>query len=668
LVSQTSWVKPGQIFDLTLGIASSVPRSQLGIALSVYAPPNGQSSFDETLQGNTSSESLVSEQTVPLESLSADSSGNFVMQAGISAGNYTAPAETFNLDLGCAPEACNGIYPLRVQLMNTATGSVVSDLVTHIVFAESIVASRLRVALAVPLGTAPSEPAETGVPGSPAGGALANLSRSVAELSSSAAPLTALVQPETVQGLQDGPTDARSVADGIVALSDEAALQVLPSTYVWVDPKTLVDAGLSNELTTQSQRGDEVMDATRVQTSGTATVVQGAVDDQTLQVLGSTGTTQVVLPSGDVAPVTGRFAGPSVQTFGLPVGHGRTIQAVQTDPALQSELTDQQGSGNVLAAHQLLADLVLVALEEPEASWNRGVVLAPPLDWSPSPGFLQALLSGLASIPVLDPVTLSSFFEQVNRGDDGGNPDSGNGWPSARQLANPSQGQQSPIPAVALNQARTRLGGLESIVHAAGNLTPLGDLLLSSESVLLSIRQQRDALSAFNDVVERRADVVSLTAVHTFRLTSRTATIPITLIRQVSYPVTVVIELSSDKLAFLHGTNPQFVKLTQHIQSVDVDVSARTSGDFPVVVTLRSPVGGLVITSAKFTVRSLSTSVVAIVLTIVAAVVLLMWWARTLLAGRRGRRGRRNHGAHSAPRREEPTPAGAEAGAPGAGP
>jgi hypothetical protein len=85
-------------------------------------------------------------------------------------------------------------------------------------------------------------------------------------------------------------------------------------------------------------------------------------------------------------------------------------------------------------------------------------------------------------------------------------------------------------------------------------------------------------------------------------------------------------------------------------------------------VTLRSPTGGLVIASAKFTVRSLSTSLVAIVLTIVAAVVLLMWWARTLLAGRRGRRAHRNHGAHSAKRREEPTPAGAEAGLSGAGP
>ncbi len=669
LVSQTPWVKPGQMFDLSLAIGSSVARSQLGIALSVFAPPDGQSSFEQTLQDNTSSESLVSDtETVPLQTLRTDSAGDTVVQAAISAGNYSAPASTFNLDLQCAPDNCNGVYPLRVQLMDTATGSVVSDLVTDILFIESRITSRLRVALVVPLGSAPSEPGDTGAPGPPTGSALHDLGTSVAELENSAAPVTAYPQPLTVQGLEDGPANSKSIAQGIVTLSDEADVQVLPSTYVWVDPKTLVDAGLSAEIVSQLRRSFQVMDTARVQTSGSTSIVEGALDEETLGVLAATGTTQVVVPSGDLSSVSGKFAGPSVQTFALDTGDGRTIEAAETDSALESELIDQQGAGSVLAAHQLLADLALIAFEEPEAPWNRGLVLAPPLDWSPSPGFLSSLLSGLAGIPVLDPVTTSGFFDQVTRGDDGGNPNNGNGWPSTRQLAQGSHGTGPGFPVTGINQARTLLAGLESVIHGSENLTPLSDLLLSAESVLLSEKQQRAVISAFDQVVAQRADVVSLTAVRTIRLTSQTATIPITLVRQVPFPVTVVLDLSSDKLAFLHGTNPQKVRLTQHIQSVDVDVSARTSGDFPVVVSVRSPTGGLLIASAKFTVRSLSTSVVAIVLTVVAAAVLLMWWARTLLAGRRGRRARRNHGAHSAPRREEPAPAGAEAGAPGAGP
>ena len=71
------------------------------------------------------------------------------------------------------------------------------------------------------------------------------------------------------------------------------------------------------------------------------------------------------------------------------------------------------------------------------------------------------------------------------------------------------------------------------------------------------------------------------------------------------------------------------VKLTQRVESVDVDVFARPSGDFPVIISVRSPEGGLVIPQAQFTVRSLSTSIVAIVLSAVAVAVLLLWWGRS---------------------------------------
>ena len=363
LVNQTAFVKPGQMFDMSLGIRSAVPTSQLGIALSVYAPPDGLSSFDETLQGDTSSEPLVSDTpTVQLSSVSTDTSGDFKVQVGIASGDAPAAPAAFDLDLQCAPQSCSGVYPLRVELMDTANGSVVVDLVTHIVFVESAVASRLRVALVVPFGVAPSAPLGSGSPGPPDGSELSHLSERVRELSSATAPVTVLAQPQTVQALGEGDTEARAVADGLVAISDEAAMSVLPSTYVWIDPTSLVDAALFRDVAEQRQRGAQVMDAARVQTSGDATVVEGGMDQRTLQAIASDRGSEVVLPYDDIAPVTGRFAGPSVQTFGLPAGKGRTIEAAQTDPALQSELTDSQGAGGVLAAHQLLAALALGGL------------------------------------------------------------------------------------------------------------------------------------------------------------------------------------------------------------------------------------------------------------------------------------------------------------------
>jgi hypothetical protein len=647
ITSQSPWVKTGQPFDMTVDVESNVPGSELGVSLSIYTPPNGQLSFDDTISGDTSDETLLSDtQTVQLTSLQTQGSG-FNLAVGISAGNYSPPAGPLDLDLSCAVDSCSGVYPLRVQLMDTATGSVLAELVTYVIFVESRVGSRLRVSLVAPIGTAPSTPDAAGGVAPPTGAALRSISSLVSTLSNSSTPVTVFPQPETLQTLSSGNSEQQSVTAGMVSLSDDATAQVLPSPYVWVDPRGMLDSGLSTELTSQFDRGQAVLADEKVQTSGSASVVYGETDRKTLGFLGSSGVSAVVLPSTSVVPVTGRFAGPSVQTFDLPTTNGKSLEAAETVPTLQNELVDKQGVSGVLAANQLLANLALISFEDPDASWLRGVVLVAPYDWSPPAGFLGTLLSGLSSAPIVDPVTLTDFFSQVANGNDGGNTNSGNGWPQTRQLALPKSGSPHPPPA-AVNRTRQQLSALQSVVHHSEDLLPLEDLLLCAESAQLPQTQQLAIMSDISGLVGKHAAVISLTSDHTIRLTAQTATIPITLVKQVSYPVTVMLDLSSDKLAFLHDSNPQIVTVTQRIQTIDVDVFARTAGDFPVIVSVRSPSGGLVITSVKFTVRSLSTSVVAIVLTAVAAAVLLAWWGRTLRAGRREKRSRHPRGVHSA--------------------
>jgi Family of unknown function (DUF6049) len=646
LTSQTAWVKTGQPFSMTVDVHANVAESDLGVTLSVYTPPEGQSSFDETIAGDTSNETLLSDTpTVELKSLPSSGSG-FKIDVGITAASYTAPNGAFDLDLQCDTGGCSGVYPLRVQLMDTATGTVLAELVTYVVFVESQVGSRLRVSLVAPFGTAPTTTGSGATQVAPSGRELQRLTSLVSTLSGSSTPVTVLPQPQTVEALESGGTAARTVVADLATVSDNATGEVLPAPYVWVDPASVVDSGLTSELAAQVSRGQEVMQAARVQTSGSAAIVSGAIDPETLDALIASGASEVVLPSSDLTTVTGRFAGPSVQTFKLAMAHGKTIEAVETNQTLQDELADRQNVSGVLAANQLLADMALISFEDPDASWSRGVVLSPDLGWDPPSGFLSTLLSGLAEIPVLEPVTLTDFFSQVAGGNDGGNPDSGNGWPGTRQLVDGSV-SGTDFPASLVTTARQQLSALYSIVQKSEDLAPLNDLVLCAESVLLSRDQQDAYLSQISGLVDKGAAVATLTSAHTIRLTSQTATIPITLVRLVSYPVTVKLDLSSEKLGFLHHSNPQTVRLNQRIQTVDVDVFARTAGDFPVVVSVKSPSGNLVIASVKFTVRSLSTSVVAIVLTAVAAAVLLVWWARTLRTRRRERKRRPVRGAHS---------------------
>ena len=62
-----------------------------------------------------------------------------------------------------------------------------------------------------------------------------------------------------------------------------------------------------------------------------------------------------------------------------------------------------------------------------------------------------------------------------------------------------------------------------------------------------------------------------------------------------------------------------------------------------------SPKGDLVLAAGHLTVRSISTSAVAIGLSAGAVVVLLVWWGRTLWRGKWGRRG-----AHAETRQSGP--------------
>jgi hypothetical protein len=196
-----------------------------------------------------------------------------------------------------------------------------------------------------------------------------------------------------------------------------------------------------------------------------------------------------------------------------------------------------------------------------------------------------------------------------------------------------------------------------------------GDLLLSAESDLLSPHQQQVAVAGFTSALDARLHGLSVRS-DTIRLTAGTASVPITVLRDTSYPVTVLVQLTSDKLRFPLGSTqaPSATCKAPHVQStagrstfsalctldhatnaVYVDMSARASGDFQIDVALASPDGNLVLAGGQLTVSSLSTSAVAIALSVGAVVVLFAWWGRTLW------RGRSRRGAHAISRAERPT-------------
>jgi hypothetical protein len=103
--------------------------------------------------------------------------------------------------------------------------------------------------------------------------------------------------------------------------------------------------------------------------------------------------------------------------------------------------------------------------------------------------------------------------------------------------------------------------------------------------------------------------------------------------------VSVLIDLESPKLAFPDGLQ-QIVELAPENTTVRLAVQSRTSGSFPLRVTVRSGDGVLTIAQAQLEVQATEVSAVGLVLIISAAVFLALWW---IIHVRRDRARRRAH-------------------------
>ncbi len=122
-------------------------------------------------------------------------------------------------------------------------------------------------------------------------------------------------------------------------------------------------------------------------------------------------------------------------------------------------------------------------------------------------------------------------------------------------------------------------------------------------------------------------------------LTSRRATIPISLLNATGRPLQVRVRLESDQLRFLDGAE-RFVTLASQNTTERFRVESRTTGAFPLEITVTSPDGLLKINRSELTIRSTVVSGVGAVLTAGAGLFLLVWWGNDLRRSRRRRSGR----------------------------
>ncbi len=704
LVRQSPWVGPDALHqDLTMGlrVQSGSPSSALKLSFAVYNPLSSRSAFDETLSGHGLG--TVDAQSPPMALSSFATNAQGVTEVTIPVDGDTTPTGTGNwtADLGCQPGSCANVYPVKVTLTDSAApapGSDGAQLVTYLVYDDPSSSSQLlRFALVVPLGLPPAPTNGHGGVTAPSASSVAGLEGLLGAIEGSpAVPITLAPDPGTLEGLERAGR-SHTVSE-VAALSSSSSRQTLSGSFVPVDAGALVGSGLSGELGAQLARGAQVLaspsigvHAARGTWVARTALTPGAVDQLApdyphlvvapSSVSGPMGPLTVTQPftlsPTASSPTAASPTASSTTGSATPVpSSGAAPTAMVSDVGLGALLVPGKAANAPLAAVRLVAELSLIYYEVPNllgpggTPAPRGVVAVAPLAWAPKAAFVSSLLTDLEGNPVIRPVTVDQLFDQVPVGADN--------EPVARHLVTPTpsgpvsstaanpaaaaRARQAAF-AAALRNARGRQAGFASSVAGSSTGTTLArstdDLLLGAESSLLTPRQQQTALAGFESALGKNLHELKVRT-DTIRLTAGTASVPITLLRNTTYPVTVVVRLTSDKLRFpaAHTQVPGALCKAPKVQSsagrstfsalctlnhstnaVYVNMQSRTSGDFEIDVTLKSPEGNLILAGGQLTVRSLSTSAVAIALSAGAALVLVVWWGRTLWRGGKRRRG-----------------------------
>ncbi|MGB3097463.1 MAG: DUF6049 family protein, partial [Candidatus Deferrimicrobiaceae bacterium] len=274
------------------------------------------------------------------------------------------------------------------------------------------------------------------------------------------------------------------------------------------------------------------------------------------------------------------------EPFLLDDGSG-TIPTAASNDAIR-DLLDGGGT-SALRAQRFLAALSVVALEEPNNP--RGIVLASPQRWNPDSAALDRAVAGLDDHPLLAPVGLDDYFREVplQLGE--------NDEPVVRSLESFPPGSP-PVTPAEYQSAATDLVGLRSLVSApddqrivAGTRSLLVSLTSLWEGVEGRARSQEE-LATIHLMADDALSLVSAASDSTVTITARRAKIPVAFQNKSDDPVRVLVSLESEKLSFPDGSD-FFVDLPPGNSTERFLVEARTSGTFPMILTVSSPDGRL---------------------------------------------------------------------------
>jgi hypothetical protein len=642
LAGQPPWVPPDSSAVLVLG--STGPVEGTAVRITAHRAVTSRSALNRNLEGSALG-AVEGRLSFPFDSLPHDPQGHRLLTVGVQ--GPESGTDPFRIVPGRT-----GVYPLELELLrgDETLDRFVTPLV---VVAPGLVP--LTLAWVWRFDATPARRPSGAVRGAAArafapGGRLARLADAAANAAD--VGLTLAPTPESLEAWAEGAQDGRRSATGggfapaeslagLRAAVSQSTHEVLGGPYVPFDMPALLSADLGSEIDRQFDRGSGILTEVLGLPGVGSTILSGRLDAASVGRLRQYGVERVVVSPSALQPVPQRLT--PGRPFLLP-GKGRRVTAAVSDPDL-ARLLSGNGPPALLAA-RFLAALSLVALEAPREP--RGVVVVMPAGWDPPAELLDAVLDGLRYHPAVQPETLDRFFARVG-------PELRDGQPVVRNLAGRSAGDPEVDPD-AVRSTRRRLSAFTNVVGQGPPFLAAEEALLTSltdppgeeaRNAFKGRSTPRAYLSAASRLMEDVTGRVRGPDGQRVTLTARRASIPISLLNANAVSLQVRVRLESDQLRFPGGSE-RLVNLAPQNTTEHFAVETRAPGAFPLVITVTSPDGQLVVNRSKLTIRSTVVSGVGKLLTAGAGIFLLIWWGNDL---RRAHRRRHQEGG------EPPRPA-----------
>ncbi len=629
LRGQPAWSSLGDDVQLRLGIRSADPTVEVNAV--VHGAVSSRIAFERTINGERLGSTITSfvQPVATLPVVGADRILTLPLQ------DPAAPRDPNRIRLTIPGSGPGAVFPVEIELRAADSGAVLSSFVTHLVAVSPAPAgsapspTRLQVAwlwrvAASPSTTASAAPSSTFAASLAPVGRLGHVTASTALIGD--VPITLVPNPETLAGALALTANESAVAF-VAGLRDAAATSsTLAGTYTTVDGPALLHDGLDEALGAQLAQGRETLErGLDAAVDHTIAAPQPLDAAMLARLRADAGTTRLVVDPSTLSDAEPADQFTPARPFRLDSAAG-SFDALEVNRTTSSLLV--RPGPDALRAQQVLAGLAVVALEQPNRS--RGVVIDTPTLWDPRPGRVGPVLAGLRDNPLLTGARLTDIFDSVQAATVGAKP-------YVRSLA-PAPAGSAPVTPAGYRRARTQVDALASMIGVEDPLvakvrhelalTPASGVPHTGPAVS-TVRLRTIA----SDVATVTSRIIAPPS-RTFRLTSRRASVPLSIENSTEQRVRVRIRLTSQKLEFPEGAE-RIVVLPPGNTTTQFDVESRTSGTFPVLVTVSSPDGGLALQRSRYTIRSAFVSGVGVFLAVGAGLFLAIWW---LTHWRRSRR------------------------------